>query len=93
MKIKPEHLTELKDKINTLLTELNANGELVEKYETGNFYKSETVKDLQKRFCFDLTYIDSSINHWICDTLYSYMDDTHLYTALKSISPIVIKRY
>lgn len=35
-----------------------------------------------KRFCFDVMYIYLS-SSWISDNLYSYMNDEHLYMAIK----------
>jgi hypothetical protein len=42
------------------------------------------VKDLDKRFRWDLMY-RAGLNKWVCETLYPYMNDTHLDTALKSV--------
>jgi len=89
MKIKPEHFEHLKTEINKTLEKYP---NIVEEYENGNFARAEKVKDLQKRFCFDLSY-GSGLNRFICDTLYTYINDDHLYTALKKICPIVTKRY
>ena len=89
MKIKQEHLEHLKTEINKTLEKYP---NLVEEYETGKFARSGKVKDLQRRFCFDLSH-GSGLNQFICDTLYEYMNDDHLYTALKSIYPKVTKRY
>jgi hypothetical protein len=46
-----------------------------------------------KRYRWDLTYSaghasnPQSATRFICDTLYEYMNDTHIDTALKSIVP------
>lgn len=92
MKIKTEHYAILESAINDVLAVHNAKGELMRCYESGDFHKSEAVKDLQKRFCFDVLF-GTGLNKFVCDELYPYMDDNHLYTALKSICPKVIKRY
>jgi len=92
MKIKTEHYAILESAINDVLSVHNANGELVRCYESGDFHKSDAVKDLQKRFCFDVLF-GAGLNKFVCSELYPYMDDNHLYTALKSICPKVIKRY
>jgi len=71
---------------------------IVEDYEAGKFPRSDKVKDLQKRFCFDVLYfsgcklgdgvgIHGDIN------LYAYAHNEHLYTALKSFCPKVTKKY
>ena len=92
MKIKAIHLDKLKSAIDSTLTTHNSNGELVNCYETGNFNGSDKVKSLQQRFCFDLLY-GTGLTSWVCSDLYPYLDDSHLYSALKSICPKVTKRY
>ena len=42
------------------------------------------VKDAAKRLRWDLLYT-AGLSRWICDNLYSYVDDTHIDTALRSI--------
>lgn len=51
-------------------------------------YKSKGLTD--KRYRWDLTYVVNSndinsASRFICDTLYTYMDDSHVDTALRSI--------
>ena len=41
-------------------------------------------KDYDKRLRFDCMYA-AGLTKWVCDNLYSYMDDSHINTALKSI--------
>lgn len=91
MKIKVEHLEHIKKEIAAVLDKYGKQT-LIAQYETGKFSRSEKVKDLQKRFCFDLAYA-AGLNDFTCKTLYSYLDDTHLYTAYKSVCPKVVKRY
>jgi len=88
MKIKQEHFEHLQAAINEVLAVHNPNGELVDCYESGNFHNADKCKDLQKRFCFDVLY-GAGLNKFVCDELYTYMDDTHIYTALKAICPTV----
>lgn len=61
-------------------------------YAAGNFIRSERVKNLQQRFCFDLLYA-SIPSSWVCDELYPYLDDSHIFTALRKICPKVEKNY
>lgn len=71
MKIKPEDYAELKNAISKLDVE-----KVKQHY---NYLKTDTrVKDLSKRFRWDLLYASKF------DTLvtYKYLDDTHLDTAL-----------
>ena len=89
MKIKQQHFQHLKTEIEAVLSKYSG---LVEEYETGQFARSESVKDLQKRFCFDLLF-GAGLSRWVSDNLYSYMNDQHLYTALKAICPTIERRF
>lgn len=89
VKIKPEHRDYLKSKINLVLIE---QAQLPALYEAGNFPRSESVKDLQKRFCFDLLNL-AGLVPWVCTEIYPYANDDHLYTALKSVCPTVVRKY
>lgn len=89
MKIQPQHFDILKTEINLVLKRYPG---IVEEYETGNFPRADKTKDLQKRFCFDLFY-GAGLCSFACNTLYDYLNDDHIYTALKAICPTVIKRY
>ena len=91
MKIKPEHYEMLESEINAVFERYPAR-RLIEEYETGQFARSEKTKDLQKRFCYDLLY-GAGLSSFVCSTLYKYLDDSHVYTALRSICPTVTKRY
>lgn len=42
------------------------------------------VKDLEKRLRWDLSY-KAGLTSFLCDSVYSYANDTHIDTALKSI--------
>jgi hypothetical protein len=86
MKIKPEHLAHMKQAIDDTLSTHNPNGELVAYYEREEFARANKVGDLQKRFCFDLMY-GAGLTHFVCKELYPYLNDNHIYTALKSICP------
>ena len=91
MKITKENFATLKKSIEQLLTNYP---NVVEQYETGGFVRAEKVKDLQKRFCFDLLHC-AGLKEWTRDTLYgeNNLSNEHIYTALKRICPTVIKRY
>jgi len=65
---------------------------LANEYETGQLSRPDKTRDLQKRFCFDVFH-GAGLTKYCCDNLYSYLDDTHIYTALKSICPKLQKRY
>lgn len=89
MKIKKEHFEHMKQEIESFLEKYPT---AVKDYEEGRFVRSEKVKDLQKRFCWDMSY-HAGLGSFLCDELYQYMDDSHYYTALKSICPKVVRKY
>jgi len=91
MKIKPEHFNHIKQEIDNTLS-LHGQDNLIKEYETGLFSRSDKTKDLQKRFCFDLMF-GAGLSKYVCDTLYSYLNDDHIYTALKAICPTVTRQY
>ena len=86
MKITKEHFVVLETAINQVLVKHNSNNELVYEYENGYFSRSEKTIDLQKRFCFDLLF-GAGITGFIVKRLYPYLNDDHIYTALKAIVP------
>jgi hypothetical protein len=92
MKIKPEHLTHMKAVIDKFIEANGGKEVLIEKYETGDFPRSETVKDLNTRFCFDMLY-RANLLLWVIDNIYPYANDAHIETALKSILPKLVKKY
>ncbi len=89
MKMKPHHFVTLKTEIKKVLTE---NPKIVQLYESGQFLKSDKVKDLQRRFCFDLLY-KAGLNSWVSNMLYTYLDDNNIYTALKKTCPTVTRKF
>ena len=91
MKIKQKHFDHIQTAINNLLAEKRL-ANIVYEYEHGIFVNSKRVYDLQMRFCFDLFHM-AGLTRYACDTLYSYMNDDHIYTALKKICPVVVRKY
>ncbi len=89
MKIKPEHFEHLKTEIEAILSKYDR---VVDEYERGQFPRSEKVKDLQRRFCFDVLF-GAGLSRWVSDNLYPYMNDDHLYTALKAICPKLERKF
>ncbi|WNO06023.1 hypothetical protein [Rhodoferax mekongensis] len=79
MKIKPEHLDTLRQHIAALDTP-----ERREQYRKGDFPRAEAVKDLNKRYRWDL--FNAAVPaKWVCDVLYKYSHDEHIDTALRNI--------
>ena len=89
MKITREHRAIMQQAIVKVLAN---NPDLINNYECGHFNKADKVKDLQRRFCFDLSYF-AGLTKFYCDVIYKYADDDHIYTALKSICPTITKQY
>ena len=87
-----EHFDHLKAEVDKVLSVHNANGELVACYESGQFHNAGKTKDLQRRFCADVLY-GTGLNKWVCDELYPYLNDDHIYTALKAICPKVTRSF
>lgn len=75
MKIKKEHMDIITEKLD------KAEKSFLSWQHIWEGYKQEGLSF--KRFCFDLTY-EFIGSKWICDNLYSYMNDDHLYSAMKS---------
>jgi hypothetical protein len=83
MRIQPQHLEFMRKAVNGVF-ERHPN--LVRDYETGNFPRADKVKDLQKRFCFDVMH-GAGLSGFVSKELYKYVNDDHIYTALKAICP------
>ena len=88
MKIKQEHFGHLKAEIETVLLKYNQDNKLVEEYQRGDYPRAESTQDVQRRFCFDVMF-GAGLNKFVCDSLYPYLNDDHIYTALKAICPKV----
>ena len=72
MKMKQEHYDYIKNAIEQANT-----GDIEQEYKNG------TISPM--RYRWDLTYA-ASLSGWICKNLYSYLDDTHIDTALRNIT-------
>ena len=46
----------MQTEIDKVLEKYNQDNKLVTEYQSGNFKNSQSVKDLQMRFCFDIMY-------------------------------------
>ena len=89
LKIKPEDLEILKNFIAPVDTK-----ERRQAYLDGNFPRAELCKDVDKRYRWDLLYISrikigDGVGAQGNVNLYSYMDDSHIDSALRSfIKPL-----
>jgi hypothetical protein len=89
MKIKPHHFIILETEIKKILV---SNPDIVSIYESGAFSKSDKTNDLQRRFCFDILY-STNLTSWVCNMLYTYLNDDNIYTALKKICPTITRKF
>jgi len=89
MKIKQEHFSIIQSSIKSVL---ESYPNLVGSYEAGQFHKSDKVTDLQKRFCFDVFSLTNLPSEFM-NELYNYLNDDHIYSALKKICPKVSRKY
>lgn len=80
MKITPAHLAALRERVSPLDT-----AERRECYRSGDFPRAELVKDLDKRYRWDLFYAGTAGDWSLVTAIYTYANDTHLDTALRSI--------
>ncbi len=76
MKIKPEHYEHMKQEIEPL-------AKLIPEHRA-YLVNEGKAKDIEKRLRWDLFYA-AKLTRYACDTLYSYMHDDHIDTALKGI--------
>ena len=78
MKIKPEHYAYMRDTIRTAFT-----SEQVQAHRAAVIAEGKS-KDIDKRVRWDLSY-GAKLTPWVCANLYSYVDDSHIDTALRLI--------
>lgn len=57
-----------------------------ERYRAGTFHHAEHCKDAGMRHRWDLFH-DAGLTAFACSTLYRYVDDTHIDSALRQIVP------
>ena len=79
MKIKPEHLAHLQAAITPLDT-----AERRHHYLEGRFPNADKVRELNKRYRWDLMH-SAGLTDWLCKTVYQYAHDDHVDSALRSI--------
>jgi hypothetical protein len=93
MKITPDHLDILRAALAPLDTPA-----LRELYINRTFSNADKVKDVNKRYRWDLLYmsklkIGDGVGIKGDLDLYAYMDDTHIDTALRAIIPDVVGEF
>ena len=80
MKIKHEHYYYLEKSIYSY-----CNDNKTTLYDLWQQYKTKGLTEM--RFRWDLTYA-AKLTPWICDNLYSYLNDNHIDTALRKITNV-----
>ena len=79
MKIKPAHYAQIK----TIIQNANVARDVVNAHR--EFIINEgKAKDVEKRLRWDIAY-SANLSQWFCDNVYSYADNSHIDTALRSI--------
>lgn len=76
MKIKPEHYQHMLEAIRPLAPRLAEHREKLK--------GDPRVKDIEKRVRWD-AFNAAGLTRWSCDTLYPYLNDDHIDTALRTI--------
>jgi len=91
MKIKKIHYDYIKKEINSILKD---NPNLINRYESGDFARSDEIKDLNIRFRWDLYWYcyRNIFNNTFKDSI-NYLKDTNIDTALRNIVPNIQKKY
>ncbi len=81
MKIQPEHF----DIISTAINQVRID---YPDATLANYIKHEIGKDCSMRWRWDLFNAAKKYlpDHFVCDVLYEYMNDTHIDTALRHIT-------
>ena len=66
---------------------------MIANYERGNFYRADSVKDLQTRFCFDIFHLANGIDKFsLANKLDLYLTRQDVGKALRRICPIVTRK-
>lgn len=84
-----EHFEYMKSKIERVLAKYP---NITHEYETGQFPNADKVNNLQTRFNHDLAF-GAGLTRFICDSLYPYLEDSHIKTALNKICPTIKQRF
>lgn len=77
MKIQTQHYAELKEMLTPLAEKIKPHREYL--------IKEGKCEDVEKRLRWDITYARRETSAYISSTLYPYMNDDHLDTALRHI--------
>jgi len=91
MKIREKHYMRLSEIIAQSLPSERME-KVVSMYKNGEFRNAEKCKDLKLRFCFDIFYHVMREKSDFVSDLYEYLNDDHIYTALKKTLSYELKK-
>jgi hypothetical protein len=84
MKIQQNDFEYLQSKIFAKVEELGLE-KVLDHYIKLTTWEIPAVKEPEKRFRWDLFHV-AGLNNYACDTLYTYLNDDHIDTALRKIA-------
>jgi len=92
MKITKEHLQSIKSIFDNLTAYIPLD-KMILAYETGDFVRSKDVKDLNKRFIWDIIWALKGYDKEAMSTIFETYKENHIETAIKSFIPKIERRY
>lgn len=91
LKMTKAHQEHIKEAIELAVELIGGWQQIIERYETGIFHNAQRTDNIQLRFVWDVFHV--SIDYaWLCDNLYSYLDDGNIYNAVKKMVPTLVDR-
>lgn len=85
MKIHPIHMAALRTGIAEIDTEARR-----ARYRAGNYMNAAQTKDLDRRYRWDLMWdLPVGERRALVNTMYEYLNDAHIDTALRAIVPML----
>ncbi len=86
VKMRAPDFQRLQTACNAVLT---ANPGALQDYAAGRFPRADKVRDLQRRFAFDVFAAACRVDSELSGTLYEYCTDDNINTALQRIVPTI----
>ena len=91
MMLKPKDYTRLSKDIWDVIKQNGGPLNIVPQYESGQISGAHDVTDLQKRLCFDC--FQAMADQKFANKVASYVTEEQLYIALKTICPVIERKY
>jgi hypothetical protein len=92
MKINKEHMTLIKSTFDKLISYIPLDT-MILAYETGDFTRSDAVKDLNKRFIWDIVWALKGYDKEAMSIIFDTYNGNHIETAIKSLVPKLQRNY